>query len=76
MGPLLPLGTWWTHDHRATRPLWGLRGHRDSSERGRERRSSGLSPMAPLGDGVAEMATRRCSTEATDGSPMWRWFRA
>jgi hypothetical protein len=57
-GPRLALGTWWTDDHGATRPLRGLRGCRDSSERGRERRSSGLSPMAPLGDGVAEMAAR------------------
>jgi hypothetical protein len=31
--------------------------------------------MAPLGGGVAEMATRRRSTEATGGAPIGRWFR-
>jgi hypothetical protein len=31
--------------------------------------------MMPLGDGVAEMPTRRRSTEATSGSPMGRWFQ-
>jgi hypothetical protein len=43
----------------------------------REReRSSGFSPMAPLGGGAAEMATRRRSTEAAGGAPMGRWFWA
>jgi hypothetical protein len=45
-------------------------------ERERERRSSGFSPMAPLGGGVVEMVTRRRSKEATGGAPMGRWFQA
>jgi hypothetical protein len=60
-------------------------GQRDRSEaweviviaqRERQRRSSGLLPMAPLEDGATKMATRRCSIEATGGSPMGRWFQA
>jgi hypothetical protein len=47
---------------------------RYSSER--ERRSSGFSPMAPLGGRAAEMAGRRRSTVAAGGAPMARWFRA
>jgi hypothetical protein len=43
-------------------------------ERERERRSSRFSPMAPLGDEAAEMATQRRSTEAADGASMGRWF--
>jgi hypothetical protein len=78
-GQRLALNPWWTCDHGAARPLWGLGGRRDSSkrerERERERRSSGLSPMMPLGDRATEMSTRRRSTEATGGSPMGRWFR-
>jgi hypothetical protein len=38
--------------------------------------SSGFSPMTPLGGGVAEMVTRRCSIEAAGGAPMRRWFSA
>jgi hypothetical protein len=45
------------------------------SRRKRER-SSGFSPMAPLGSGAVEMATRRRSAEAAGGAPMGRWFRA
>jgi hypothetical protein len=45
-----------------------------SSER--ERRSSGFSPMAPLGGRAAEMAGRRRSTVAAGGAPMGRLFRA
>jgi hypothetical protein len=37
-------------------------------------RLSGLSPMAPLRGGAAEMAIRRHSTEAAGGAPMGRWF--
>jgi hypothetical protein len=40
---------------------------RYSSER--ERRSSGFSPMAPLGGGATEMAGRRRSTEAVTEPP-------
>jgi hypothetical protein len=57
-GPQLALGPWWTHDHGVVRPLRGSRGRRDSSEREREgRRSLGFSPIAPLKDGAAEIAT-------------------
>jgi hypothetical protein len=35
----------------------------------------GFSSMAPLGGGVVEMATQRCSTEVASGAPMGRWFR-
>jgi hypothetical protein len=81
-GPQLALSPLWTHDHGAAwthqslgaRLLRDLGGHRDSSER--ERRSSGFSPMAPLGGGAAEMVKRRCSIEATGGAPMGRWFWA
>jgi hypothetical protein len=45
------------------------------AQRERERRSSGFSPMAPLGGGAAEMITRQRSTEAASGAPMGRWFR-
>jgi hypothetical protein len=75
MGPRLALSPWWTHDHAAARPLRGSGGRRDSSElreRERERRLSGFSPMAPLGGGAAEMATRRRSTEAAGGALMGR----
>jgi hypothetical protein len=75
-GPRLALGPWWTRDHGAAWLLQGSRGRRDSSERERERRSSGFSPMAPLGGGVVEMVTRRRSKEATGGAPMGRWFQA
>jgi hypothetical protein len=44
--------------------------------RERERRSSGFSPIAPLGGGAVKIVTQRCSTKATDGSPMGRWSRA
>jgi hypothetical protein len=44
-------------------------------ERERESRSSGLSSMVPLGDGAAEMARWRHSTEVVGGAPMERWFR-
>jgi hypothetical protein len=53
-----------SHDHGglatmgAVRPIQGSEGHRDSTERERERRSLGFSPMASLEDGVAEMVTR------------------
>jgi hypothetical protein len=33
--PRLALGPWWTRDHGAARPLRGLRGRHDSSERER-----------------------------------------
>jgi hypothetical protein len=56
-------------------PLQGSGGRHDSSERERERRSSRFSPMAPLGGGVVEMATRHHSTKATSGASMGRWFR-
>jgi hypothetical protein len=57
--PRLALGPWWTRNPKAERSLRGLRGHRDSSERERERerRSSGFSPMASLGGKAAEMVT-------------------
>jgi hypothetical protein len=74
-GPRLALGPWWTCDHGAARPLRGSGGHRDSSERERERRSSGFSSTAPLGDGAAEITTQRRSTEAVDGALTGRWFR-
>jgi hypothetical protein len=35
-GPQLTLSPWWTSSHGAARPLQGLEGHRDSSERERE----------------------------------------
>jgi serine/threonine protein kinase len=54
-------------------PLHGSGGRRDSSER---ERSSGFSPMAPLGGGATEMASRRSSTKAAGGAPMGRWFWA
>jgi hypothetical protein len=40
----------------------------------RRRRSSGFLPMAPLGGGATEMATRRHSIEAVRGAPIGRWF--
>jgi hypothetical protein len=43
----------------AARPLQGSGGRRDSSERERERRSLGFSPMAPLGGRAAEMTTQQ-----------------
>jgi hypothetical protein len=43
-------------------------------ERGRERRPSGFSSMAPLGVGATEIATRRRSTEVVGGASMGRWF--
>jgi hypothetical protein len=46
------------------------------ARRERERRSSGFSPLAPLGGITVEMTTRRRSTEATDGALMERWFWA
>jgi hypothetical protein len=42
----------------------------------RERRSSGFSPMTPLGGRATEMATRQCSSEAAGGASMGRWFWA
>jgi hypothetical protein len=42
----------------------------------RERRSSGFSPIAPLGGGAMKIVTQRRSTKAADGSPMGRWSRA
>jgi hypothetical protein len=72
----LTLGSWWTHDHGATWPFRGSGGHRDSSERERERRSPGFSPMAPLGVVAIEMATQRRSIETVGGASMGRWFRA
>jgi hypothetical protein len=45
-------------------------------ERERERRSSGFLPMAPLGGGAVEMATRRRSIEVADGALMGTWFQA
>jgi hypothetical protein len=73
-GPRLTLGPWWTHNHGAARPLWGSGGRRDSSERERERRSLGFSPIAPLGGGAVEMATRWRSTEVVSGASIGRWF--
>jgi hypothetical protein len=73
--PRLPLGPWWTRDHGAARPLRGSGGHRGSSERERERRLSGFSPMTPLGGGATEMAIQQRSKEAAGGAPMGRWFR-
>jgi hypothetical protein len=46
------------------------------AQRERERRSSGFSPMAPLGGGATKIATRRSSTEAAGGASMGRWFWA
>jgi hypothetical protein len=45
------------------------------AQRERERRSSGFSPMTPLGGGAAEMAIQQRSKEAAGGAPMGRWFR-
>jgi hypothetical protein len=51
--------------------------HRERErERERERSSLEFSPIAPLGGGVAETATRWFSIEAASGAPMGRWFRA
>jgi hypothetical protein len=75
-GPQLALSPWWTHDHRAARPLRGSRGRRGSSEREREERLSRFPPMTPLGAKATEMATQWCSTEAVGGAPMRRWFQA
>jgi hypothetical protein len=75
-GPRLALGPWWTRDYGTMRLLWGSEGHRDSLERERERRSSGFSPIAPLGGGAVKIVTQRRSTKAADGSPMGRWSRA
>jgi hypothetical protein len=44
-------------------------------ERERERRLSRFSPMTSLGAEAAEMVTRQCSTKASSGAPMRRWFR-
>jgi hypothetical protein len=44
------------------------------TRRERERRSSGFSPMASLGDEATEMDTRQRSIEAAGGAPMGRWF--
>jgi hypothetical protein len=41
-------------------------------ERGGGGRLMGFSPMAALGGGAMKMATRQCSTKATDGAPIWR----
>jgi hypothetical protein len=40
----------------------------------KERRSSGFSPMTPLGGRAVKMAGRRRSTEAANAAPMGRWF--
>jgi hypothetical protein len=72
MEPQLALGPWWTCDHGAAQSPWGLRGHRDNSERERERRSSVFSPMVPLECGATEMDTRCRSTEAVGGALMER----
>jgi hypothetical protein len=39
-------------------------------------RSSGFSPMVPLGGKAMEMATQRRSIEAVSDAPMVTWFRA
>jgi hypothetical protein len=44
-------------------------------ERERERRSLGFSLMTSHGGEAAEIATRRCSTEAVGGASMGRWFQ-
>jgi hypothetical protein len=44
-------------------------------EGGRERRSLGFSPMAPLRGRVVEMGTRQRLTKAVDGALMGRWFQ-
>jgi hypothetical protein len=85
MGPWLALTPWWTHDHGVARSLSGSGGHHDSAERerererggegGRERRSLGFSPMAPLRGRVVEMGTRQRLTKAADGALMGRWFQ-
>jgi hypothetical protein len=75
-GPRQALAPWWTHDHGTAWLLRGSGGRRDSSERETERRSSGFSPMTPLGGRAVEMATRRRSTEVVGGAPMERWFWA
>jgi hypothetical protein len=46
------------------------------ARRERERRSSGFSPMAPLGVVAIEMATQRRSIETIGGASMGRWFQA
>jgi hypothetical protein len=38
------------------------------------KRSSGFSPMTPLGGRAAKMAIQRRSTEAVSGAPKGRWF--
>jgi hypothetical protein len=73
MGPRLALGPWWTHDHEAAWPLQGSGDHYDSSERGRERRSSEFSPMAPLGGGDGLMiALNRGDRWCSDGEMVLR----
>jgi hypothetical protein len=42
----------------------------------RRRKLSEFSPMAPLGGGAVEMATRQRSTEVASGALMERWFQA
>jgi hypothetical protein len=57
-GPRLAFGPWWTHDYEVARPLQDSGHHHDSSERERERRrSSGFSPMTPLGGGDCHTTT-------------------
>jgi hypothetical protein len=75
-GPRLALSPCWTRDHGAAWPLRGSGGRCDSSERERDRSSSGFSPIALLEVGATEMTTRRFSIEAVSGAPMGRWFRA
>jgi hypothetical protein len=47
----------------------------ERGEGGRERRSLGFSPMAPLRGRVVEMGTRQRLTKAVDGALMGRWFQ-
>jgi hypothetical protein len=42
---------------------------------GERERSSGFSPVTPLGGRAVKMTTRRCSTESTNDALMGRWFR-
>jgi hypothetical protein len=41
-----------------------------------QRRSSGFSPMVPLGGRTVEMTTRQRSTEVAGGAQMGRWLWA
>jgi hypothetical protein len=66
----------WRGRFRAREVVMVARRERASERERERRRSSGFSSMMPLGGGVAQMATRRCSTEAVGGAPMGRWFRA